>query len=393
MSLSDVQCKTAKPREKKYKIFDGEGLYLEVHPSGSRYWRLKYRVGEKEKRFAIGVYPEISLVEARKAKIEIRSQLKSGIDPVLAKFQEKQVCQAIAKGTFEAIALEWHEKNNPAWDEKYATTVKHRLEKYVFPFIGKLPIQQIKPIAMLGCLQRIEKTAPDMARRIKQICSQVFKYAIVTDRLDSDPSYGLEVALKRYRRGHFAAISVDELPKFIKDLCNYEPRLKRQTFLAIKMMLLTFVRTKELIHSTWDEFDIENKLWVIPAERMKMRSPHLVPLSSQVLSILSELKELNPTREYVFPSISKPKKPMSTGTILVALGRMGYRNRMTGHGFRSLALGALKEKLGYNHEIADRQLAHVPRNGTDRAYDRAQFLRQRTEMMQSYANYVALLIE
>lgn len=165
-----------------------------------------------------------------------------------------------------------------------------------------------------------------MARRIKKICSQVFKYAIVTDRQEGDPSYGPEVALKRYRLSHFAAISVDELPQFVKDLHNYEPRLKWQTFLAIKMMLLTFVRTKELLHATWDEFDLDKKLWVIPAERIKMRSPHLVPLSSQVLSIFVELMELNPSREYIFPSIPRPKKPMSTGTILVALvlGRIGY---------------------------------------------------------------------
>ncbi|GAA3946790.1 tyrosine-type recombinase/integrase [Chitinophaga oryziterrae] len=206
--------------------------------------------------------------------------------------------------------------------------------------------------------------------------------------MESDPSHGVEVALKKYKRGHFASLSVDKFPKFLIDLHNYQGRLTRQTYLAIRLMFLTFVRTKELIQVKWTEIDFDKALWIIPAERMKMRSPHLVPLSKQATRILEELKQMNGKSEYVFPGFYRHKKHMSNGTILVALGRMGYTGKMTGHGFRSLALGILKEKLGYSHEIADRQLAHVPKSSTDRAYDRAQFLKQRTEMMQTYATYL-----
>lgn len=388
MSLSDMQCRTAKPKDKKYKIFDGEGLYLEVMPSGARYWRLKYRIEGKEKRAALGVYPAISLSDARKAKNEIKDKLKNGIDPVLASLERKRIASFAANTTFKAIALEWHEKNAPAWDSRYAQTVKHRLEKYAFPFLGEFPITSIKPLLVLSCIQSIEKTAPEMARRVKQLCSHIFKFAIVTNRMENDPTYGLEAALVKYKRGHFASITVDEMPKLLLDLHNYQSRLNRQTYLAIKLMLLTFVRTKELIGAKWSEIDFEKALWIIPAERMKMKLAHIVPLSKQSLKILSELKEMNPSSDLVFPSIPRPNKPMSNGTILVALGRMGYKNKMTGHGFRALALGILKEKLGFSHEIADRQLAHVKKSNTDRAYDRATFLNQRIEMMQAYASYL-----
>ena len=388
MSLSDMQCRTAKPKAKKYKLFDGEGLYLEVMPSGARYWRLKYRSGGKEKRVALGVYPIVSLGDARKAKNEVKDKLRNGIDLMLAKLEEKQTALIASAVTFRSIALEWHEKNAPAWDKRYAQTVLHRLEKYAFPFLGSFPLINIKPLLVLGCIQSIEKTAPEMARRVKQLCSHIFRYAIVTNRMETDPTYGLEAALMKFKRGHFASLTVDEMPKLLIDLHNYQHRLNRQTYLAIRLMLLTFVRTKELIEAKWTEINFEKAIWIIPAERMKMRLPHIVPLSKQALAILSELKDINLKSELVFPSIPRPNKSMSNGTILVALGRMGYKNKMTGHGFRSLALGILKEKLGYSHEIADRQLAHVRKSNTDRAYDRSQFLPQRTEMMQKYASYL-----
>jgi len=388
MSLSDMQCRTAKPKAKKYKLFDGEGLYLEVMPSGARYWRLKYRSAGKEKRVAIGVYPNVSLSDARKAKNEAKDKLKDGIDPMLAKLEEKQTALIASTTTFRSIAIEWHKKNAPAWDKRYAQTVMHRLEKYAFPFLGSFPLINIKPLLVLGCIQSIEKTAPEMARRVKQLCSHIFRYAIVTNRMETDPTYGLEAALMKFKRGHYASISVDDMPKLLIDIHNYQGRLNRQTYLAIRLMLLTFVRTKELIGAQWSEINFEKAMWVIPAERMKMRLPHIVPLSKQALAILSELKDKNLKSEFVFPSIPRPNKSMSNGTILVALGRMGYKNKMTGHGFRSLALGILKEKLGYSHEIADRQLAHVRKSSTDRAYDRSQFLSHRTEMMQKYASYL-----
>lgn len=388
MPLSDMQCRTAKPKEKPYKLSDMEGLYLEVMPSSAKYWRLKYRIFGKEKRIALGVYPKTTLGDARKQKEKIKEGLRQGIDPALARLEEKQTAAYIHNQTFELIAREWHSNNVPQWDPRYAQTVMHRLEKYVFLEIGSYPVQLLKPIIVLACLQKIEKTAPEMARRIKQLCSHVFKYAIATNRIESDVTYGLENALKKYKKGHFASIEVDELPELVKTLHNHKARLYRQTYLAISFMLLTFVRTSELIEAKWSEIDFEQAMWTIPADRMKMSLPHLVPLSRQALAILEELKAMNGKREYVFPSIPRPRNPMSKGTILVALKRMGYSKKMTGHGFRSLALGVLKEKLRYTHEVADRQLAHVPKNSTDRAYDRAKFLPDRIEMMQRYADYL-----
>jgi integrase len=388
MAISNMTCQAAKPRNKPYKIFDGEGLYLEVMPTGAKYWRLKYRLHGKEKRISLGVYPKVSLQEVRKQKEIIKADLRNGFDPVLNKIQREQTAVFANELTFKAMALEWYEKQISGWKPSYALIIKHRFEKYVFPFIGNYPLCEIKPLVMLSCLQRIEKTAPDLSRRMKAMCSHVYKYAIATGRVESDPTYGLESAMKKFKKGHYAAISVDEFPQFLKELYDFAPRLERQTFLALQMLLLTFVRTSELVEARWEEINFEKAMWTIPGQRMKMNLPHLVPLSTQVITILMELQAMNSKSEFIFPGYINRKQPMSKNTMLMALKRMGYKNRMTGHGFRSLALGILKEKLGYSHDIADRQLAHVPKSSVDRAYDRAQFLPQRIEMMQKYADYL-----
>lgn len=241
---------------------------------------------------------------------------------------------------------------------------------------------------MLSCLQKIERTAPDLSRRMKAVCSHVFKYAIATGRAESDPTYGLEAALKKFKRGHYASISVDEFPEFLSCLNKYERHVNRQTFLALQLLLLTFVRTCELVEAKWEEINFEKAMWVIPVERMKMNLPHIIPLSKQSLAIFRELKVLNANREFIFPGYYDTKKHMRKNTMLVATKRMGYNGKMTGQVFRSLALGILKEKLCYAHEIADRQLAHVPKSSVDRAYDRALFLPQRIKMMQEYADFI-----
>lgn len=388
MPLNDMICRTTKSTDKSYKLSDFEGLYLQVMPNGSKYWRLKYRLHGKEKRAALGIYPKVSLLEARIAKDRIRSEIKNGHDPAIIKAEKAQTEVFKGSYTFESVAREWHNLNLDVWDKRYAQTIMHRFEKYVFDDLGNYPLHLLKPQIVLACLKKIDKTAPEMARRVKQLCSHVFKYAIVTSRIETDVSFGLETALKKYKKTHFASLSVDELPELVKTLHDHKSRLFNQTYLAIKLMFLTFVRTRELIEAKWSEIDFDKAMWTIPAERMKMRSTHLVPLSKQSLEILLELKELNGKREFVFPSIPRPRKPMSNGTILMALKRMGFAKRMTGHGFRSLALGILKEKLGYTHEIADRQLAHVSKSSTNRAYDRATFLPQRISMMQDYADYL-----
>jgi integrase len=388
MPLTDLNCRAAKPADKRFCLTDGEGLYLEVLPSHAKQWRLKYRFQGKERRVTLGSYPQTTLLEARKRRESIKHQIASGTDPELVKLEKLQQDGFLNSPPFIVVAKEWHDRNAPTWDDRYARTVMHRLEKYVFDELGSYPIKLLKPLSVLTCLRKVDGTAPDMARRIKQLISAVFKYAIATGCVENDVTYGLELALKKYKKGHFAAIDLEELPDLLMALHNHKARLYHQTFLLIKLMLLTFCRTGELIQARWAEIDMEKALWIIPAERMKMRNPHLVPLSKQALAILAELHQMNGKREYVFPSIPRPSKPMSNGTILVALKRMGYGNRMTGHGFRTLALGILKEKLGYSHEVADRQLAHVPKSSTDRAYDRAKFLEQRKTMMQAYADYL-----
>jgi integrase len=383
-----MQCRTAKPKNKPYKIFDSEGLYLEVHPSGRKYWRQKYHIYGKEKRISHGIYPDVALIEARQKRNEVKGYLQKGLDPILVRLEKQQTAALAQAETFEKVAREWFGKQVSHWTGRYAQSVKFRLEKYAFSEIGDYPVHMIKPPVMLSCLQKIEKKSPETTRRIKALCSHIFKYAIATGRAENDPTYGLEAALKKFRKGHYASITVDEFPTFLLRLHEYKDRISRQTFLATMALLLTMVRTAELIEAKRTEFDLQNKMWIIPPERMKMGLAHMVPLSNQMVKIIEELMGMCRNSEYLFPSYSNPRKPMSKNTILVAIKRMGYNGRMTGHGFRSLGLGLLKEKLGYSHEVADRQLAHVPQSSVDRAYDRAQFLPQRIEMMQRYSDYV-----
>jgi integrase len=286
MFLTDTQCKAAKPKDKKYKLSDGEGLYLEILPTGGKYWRLKYRLHGKEKRLGLGVYPKISVQKARKEKERIRDQLSVGIDPLVQKTQKKREAAFERVQTFQEVAREWHSKGVGTWDPRYAKTVMHRLEKYTFGEFGQFPLNEIKPTTILVCLQKVEKTAPEMARRIKQLVSHICRYAIITNRIDRDLTIGLETALIKYRKGHFASIDIDDLPTLLSSLHHHKARLYRQTYLAIRLMLLTFVRTSELIEAKWEEIDFDRAMWTIPAERMKMRSPHLVPLATQAIEIL-----------------------------------------------------------------------------------------------------------
>lgn len=388
MPLSDMQCRTAKSRSKSYKLFDSEGLYLEIMPSGTKYWRQKYRLHGTEKRISHGAYPAVTLSEAREKRSQAKKSVREGFDPILQRFERQQVAALAQDQTFKKVGMEWYDKQTGQWTARYSQSVKFRLEKYAFSEIGDYPINAIKPPMMLACLQKIEKTSPETTRRIKALCSHIFKYSIATGRSENDPTYGLEVALRKFRKGHYASITVDEFPEFLSKLFNYRDRISRQTFLALQLLLLTFVRTAELIEAKRSEFDLINKIWIIPSSRMKMGLAHMVPLSDQAAKIVHELLDMNRNSEYLFPGYSQPRKSMSKNTMLVAIKRMGYNGRMTGHGFRSLALGLLKEKLRYSHEVADRQLAHVPKNSVDRAYDRAQFLPQRIEMMQRYSDYI-----
>lgn len=391
MKLSDTACRTAKAKDKAYKKADGGGLYLEILPSGGKYWRMKYRFAGKEKRLSFGVYPTVTLAEAREEREKAKKLLTKGVDPSAHKKSQKRKTILESQNTFKAVALEWHENQKPRWSVKHAERVLHKLHTDIFPYIGDRPITEIDAPELLDVLRKIEKRgAIDMAHRARQICGQVFRYGIATGRGKRDHAADLKDALITVKTKHFAALDIDEMPAFLKKLESNDARLFAGTRRAIKLLMLSFVRTTELIHATWDEIDLENAIWAIPAERMKMRRPHLVPLSRQMLEILKEQKEemqhLN--QRWVFPSPIKPRQPISNNTILVAIKRMGYNGSMTGHGFRALARTAIRENLGYDADVIERQLAHGNRNKVAAAYDRTQFLPERKIMMQEWSDYL-----
>ena len=387
--LTNSACQHAKPKAKPYKLADGEGMYLEVSPSGGKYWRLKYRFNGKEKKLSLGIYPEVSLADAREKRFGARKMLAAGIDPSESKQEQKRTAKLNAANTFETVAREWHDHSKGARSAKHALGLLRRLEVDMFPEIGNRPIANVTARHILDALRKIEERgAHEIARRTRQIVGQVFRYAVITDRAERNPVPDTQGALKPFKSGHYAALEADDLPQFLAAMERNDGRLYMPTRCATKLLMYTFVRTGELIESKWSEFNFDRKEWLIPAERMKMRRPHIVPLSSQVIDILEEMKSLTGRWDWVFPNQAHPKKHMSNATILRALDRMGYKGRMTGHGFRALAMSTIKERLGYRHEVVDRQLAHAPRNKVDAAYDRAQFIDERRKMMQEWADYI-----
>lgn len=393
MKLTEIACKNARhsnPESKSpLKLSDGQGLSLWVLPNGAKYWRLAYRFNDKQKTLALGVYPDVSLKDARKRRAEAKEHLAEGKDPSLEKKKQKAITIQDNANTFKTIAFEWYENRKDYWRPRYAAEVLKRLEDDIFPEIGDYPIKEIEPPLLLQTIRKIEsRGARELAKRHLQKCGEIFRYAVATGRAIRDPSNDLREALKPCKKEHFAALDPDELPEFLVQLNSNKARLYPTTINAMKLMLLTFVRTRELIEGSWDEIDFERKQWIIPAERMKMGKAHIVPLADQAITILREQKELARHWPHLFPSPNKPRQPISNNTILVALKRMGYQGRMTGHGFRALAMSTIKQELGYRHEVVDRQLAHVPKSKVDRAYDRATFLEERKKMMQDWANYI-----
>lgn len=294
--------------------------------------------------------------------------------------------------TFEKVAREWFENRKERWRPRYADEVITRLENDIFPQIGAYPIKEIEPPLLLQVIRKIEKRgAHELAKRQLQKCGEIFRYAIAEGKASRDPSQDIKEALKPVKKTHFAALDIKEIPEFLYAIeCN-DARLYRNTRNALKLIMLTFVRTSELIGARWEEIDFENKEWVIPAERMKMGKEHIVPLSRQALEILEDQREMAGRWPLVFPSSVKPQQAISNNTILGAIKRLGYQGRMTGHGFRALAMSAIKQELGYRHEVVDRQLAHTPKNKIDAAYDRADFLKERKKMMQEWADYLDAL--
>ena len=388
MALTDQKIRSVKPSERQVKIFDGGGLFLLVTPRGGKLWRLKYRHEGKEKLLSLGAYPEISLADARMRRDEARKQIAHGIDPGAVRKAQKEA-ETEETETFEVIAREWHTKFAPSWSVSHSDTTISRLERDIFPWLGKRPISEIKAPELLAALRRVEsRGALESARRIKIIAGQVFRYAVATGRAERDPSGDLKGALATPQEKHHAAITdPKEVAPLLRDMDGYKGHYVVKC--ALRLAPLFFVRPGELRHAEWGEIDLDEAVWNLPAHKMKTKQAHIVPLCRQAVEILTELKDLTGGSRYVFPSVRSYARPMSENTINAALRYMGYdKDMMTGHGFRAMARTILDEVLQVRPDFIEHQLAHAVRDPNGRAYNRTAHLVERRKMMQLWADYL-----
>lgn len=394
MPLSETKIKSLKggtkpdgtSTSKGYKVYDERGLYLEVTPKGAKRWRFKYRFLGKEKLLSVGLYPDVSLKQARDRRDDLRKQVADGIEPSDARKAEK--LSKAGLDSFECVAREWHEKHKHTWSDEHSARTLTRFEKNVFPWLGSKKINEITAPELLAVLHRVEgRGALDTAHRIHQQCGQIFRYAVATGRAMRDPSADLKGALPPAKTKHHASLTTpQQIGELLRAIDNYSGYFPTQC--ALRLAPLVFVRPKELRNAEWSEFDIDKAEWRIPAEKMKMGVLHIIPLSKQAIAILEELKPLTGSDKYLFPSNRSRERPMSDNTINGALRRLGFtKDEMTGHGFRSMASTLLNEQ-GWNRDAIERQLAHSEKNGVRAAYNYAEYLPERRKMMQSWADYL-----
>lgn len=385
MPLSETQIRNKKASQKSIKLNDGQGLYIEIKPTGSKLWRYRYRIDGKENLFAIGSYPDISLADARVERTSARKLVKAGIHPAHNRKQEKRRQAAEDKNTFEAVAREWVDQNKSNWSGSYHRQVTRAMESYVYPKIGISPVKKVLPADLLDILKAVEKRAPTVAILLRQWFSGVFRYAVSTLRADYDAAASLKGAITRPKVQHHKPLSPDDIPKFIKALDEYGGY--RPTVIALKLLLYLFTRPGELRPAEWTEFNLNKAEWRVPAERMKMGDLHIVPLPVQAVELLEELKTITGGRTYLFPNYRRPVTYMTATTLNRALERMGYAGRFSSHGFRATASTILNE-MGYRPDIIERQLAHAERNKTRASYNQAQYMPERRQMMQDWANHI-----
>lgn len=389
MPLTDVKVKNAKAGTKQVKLSDSAGMYLLVTVKGGKCWRFKYRFDGKEKNLALGTYPEVSLADARGKRDEARKQLAKGIDPGAVKKAQKAAKGEPDANSFEVVAREWHSKFTPTWAPAHAKTTIDRLTRDVFLFIGARPIAEIKAPELLAVLRRVEsRGAVETAHRVRSICGQVLRYAIATGRAERDIAADLKGAIPPAKKSHLAAVTdpvkVGELLRAIE---GFQGSYIVKS--ALRLSPLVFLRPGELRKAEWSEFDFDAAQWNIPAERMKMKQPHIVSLSEQALAILRELQPLTSTSRYLFPCHRSMARPMSNNAINAALRRMGFtKDEMTGHGFRATARTILDEELQVRPDFIEHQLAHAVRDPNGRAYNRTAHLAERKKMMQLWSDYL-----
>ncbi|MGD0482786.1 MAG: integrase arm-type DNA-binding domain-containing protein [Terracidiphilus sp.] len=386
--LTDTGIKRAKTTERAYSMGDGGGLYLWVKPTGGKLWRWSYRFEGKEKLMSFGKYPDISLALARDRHAEARRLLATGIDPMAQRKIEKKVQKVSSENSFQSVYARWLEYWQEGKSPRHVDSVRRRMAADILPCLGARPIARIEApelVAMANAIQ--DRGARDIAKRALETVGQVFRYGIAHGLATRNPATEIRPSdiLKSIPKTNYARIDAKELPTLLRRIEVYQG--KQVTRLAMKLMAMTFVRTTELIEAKWTEFDLENSRWDIPTERMKMRTPHIVPLARQALEVLEMLRELTGSGEWLFPGDFNAAQPMSNNTILKALERMGYKGRMTGHGFRGLASTMLHEQ-GYLHDHIELQLAHAPRNAVSAAYNHALYLEPRVRMMQDWADFL-----
>ncbi|MES2977405.1 MAG: integrase arm-type DNA-binding domain-containing protein [Pseudomonadota bacterium] len=388
MPLTDTKVKQAKPAEKPIKLSDSKGLFLLIQPNGSKLWRWKYRVMGKEKMMALGTYPEKSLAEARGDLAEARKLHAAGVDPMAKRKTDKAASLTAAENSFEVVARAWWAHWKPTRSAQHAGQVMRRFEANVFPHIGARPVAEVQAPELVAMLKAIEaRGVNDLAKRALQTSSQVFRYAVAHGKATRNPATDIKPSdvLASRQKQNLARISGKELPDLLRHIDAYQGAA--MTRLAMKLMAMTFVRTTELIGARWEEFDLEGARWDIPADRMKMKTPHIVPLSVQAVNVLKTLQLITGHGALLFPGERDHGKSMSNNTILKALERMGYKGRMTGHGFRGVASTLLHE-MAFDHAHIELQLAHQERNEVSAAYNHATYLKQRAKMMQHWSDHL-----
>lgn len=385
-ALTDTRAKNAKPAEKSYKVYDGGGLYLFVTPNGSKSWRYKYRLHGREYVFALGLYPDLGVKDARTEHAKARDLVEQGVHPLHARKKEALKRASEAENTFAAVTKEWMAKKRSGWSATYCQQLQTVMDDDVLPEIGALPIGDVSSAQILKIMKRVEgRGAPVLALNIRMWCSAIYDYAVANGHAETNPAVPLRGAVVRPKVKHNKRLTAAQIPGFYKKLQSFNGH--RLTAIALELMLLTFVRTKELRQAEWTEFDLKERTWEIPAERMKMGEKHIVPLSDRALELIQELKTLTGAGKYLFPNRRRSKQCMSATTVNAALVRLGYEGRLSGHGFRGTASTQLHE-LGWRPELIERQLAHAERNKVKAAYNAAQYLVERRQMMQAWSDFV-----
>jgi len=392
MPLTDTAVRAGKATDKPRRLADERGLYVLLHPNGAKYWRLKYRFAGKQKTLALGVYPEITLKEARERRDQARKLLANGADPGEVKKAAKLAATEVTENCFRNVALEWISKQSTRWSEGHARRVEKSLGDHILPSLGDRPVGEITAQELLGVLRVVEgRGTHETAMRLLQRCDAVFRYGVVTGRCERSPAGDLKGALTPPKRENYAALGEADLPELFTKLAEYDGHI--QTRFAIRLLMLTCVCTGELRQAEWEEFalDGESPTWRIPAARMKMRSEHVVPLSRQAVAVLRELHPLTGGGRLVLPGQTNTDKPMSENTVLFALYRMGYHSRATGHGFRSTFSTIANESGKWSADAIERQLAHAERNQVRAAYHRSEYLAERRKMMRWWGSYLERL--